>query len=427
MSENIDRLVLEVIAVHNINPELVEQAINIDTLEANASAYESLAGDLRQLRIYHYERDEPVDEDQSTPQESEDDVMSVINAEIQKDVDIFLKAEIEESLVRAGLVEKEAQLFLKPFFAALVESSLLKVVDEYNVKDTIRLEKTEELMKGLDNRSQLTRALDLIEKTCNGNPQDEWNQNSNPLFLEADDMKGMLEYFLELSEFRSTDRQALYDFVEKGESLFKQYRDNDIAVQQLEEGIDEIFVVLDEKYGDISGLQQLITEGTLKQSLSECKESVESVFEQEHNALLDQLTPIFESCVNTNGKFEGLVDKASEVEAAMGIHVDYLPRQVLGYEVEHDDHIAEQVGLGQMLAHGQIYKSITPEEVFVARTKTVSQNKRSCEKIDPNFESSPEFAGVMKAFKAVGEAMFEGYDMTALTQALQARLQAGAS
>ncbi len=187
-------------------------------------------------------------------------------------------------------------------------------------------------------------------------------------------------YFLELSEFRANEKQELAEAAEAAE----------------EEDMSEDVTELEEKW------------------------------EQEHDALLEKLVPIFESRINAEGKFERLVELATQIEQAMGEHVDYLPRQVLGYEVAHGEQTAFQGGLGGMLLHGQMYENITPEEILALRVKAVSQNKRSCEKIDPDFESKPEFSGAMKALKALGNAMFAGSDIAAVQEALKARLEMSA-
>lgn len=367
MPINLDNIIVDVIAAHELDADAAMEAIHTESLQSAIPAYERFASDLRSQRNYHYEPDEGQPGGDNALQQTHEEVMESIEAELKVDVESVLKAQIEGGLVQAGIIEKDAQLFLKPAFAAMAEASLLKVVDESSVKGEIADKKIATFMNKLDDSSPTAKALDLIEKVCNNNPQDEWRKNLDPLFLEFGDMNSMLTFFLDSSDFRREDRLALDP-------------DNKAA-----------------------------------------KEKFDAACEEEIALLVEQLVPVFESSINADGKFTRLAENAAEVDSVMGQHRDFFSEPILGYEVDHGDERAFQPGLGELAARGQLYEEITPEEVLLVRVERNSETKRSCEKIDPEFESNPDFSGTVKAFRALAKAMFEGCDMDAVRDVLQAR------
>jgi hypothetical protein len=274
----------------------------------------------------------------------------------------------------------------------MVETALLKATNQQHVIRRLTEPMADEIVSGFDRSTPLIEALEYIQYLSNNfhvDPVDERHFTGERLFWGIKDDEARENEDTTPEELFKKDLRAFICHIVMTDS-FRRGERNDIEQSCFD----------DEEYVDSAKYRSFN---------EECDAQIEQI--------VDKLCPIFEGYIK-NKAFVDLKDAASEIESLGAEASALLTESILGYEGERHGERFFQPGTGEITLNSQLYSLVQPidesrgytdmgdspsAQVTKYRFELAARMRQACERFDPNFESNPKFANVLRAFGVVAE------------------------
>jgi hypothetical protein len=381
--------------------------VNWSQIESEFGGFEQSSRELYRLQLEHYpETREEYDgaRDQAIGVISPDSSASEgIEPSLQFEREFFadrvssltgshVRARIEGQLIENQLIDQESSAFQHDSFAQMVETALLKATNQQHVIRRLTEPMAAEIVSGFDRSTPLTEALEYIQYLSNKfhvDPVDERHFTGERLFwgMKDDGARELAEVAPE-ELFKKDLREFLCHVVMT--DSFRRVERNEL----------EQFCFIDDEHVDSAEYRAFT---------KECDAQIEQI--------IDQLCPIFGRHIE-NKAFVDLKGAASEIESLGAEASVLLTESILGYEGERHGERFFQPGTGAITLNSQLYSLVQPidesrgytdmgdrpsDQVTRYRFELAARMRQACERFDPDFESNPKFANVLRAFGVVAE------------------------